>query len=77
MDHGWTENDAGNITTNCMIVKPAPELVLQELSCKCKRKIVFPAGVATYMTALSAQSFLTDFHTKMRFQSISIRELVI
>ena len=40
MDHGWTEDDEGGIAVKWLTMKPAPESVLQDLSCKCKRKCI-------------------------------------
>ena len=45
-NHGWSVDEEGRISIVWMTIKSAPEAVLQELSCKCKRKCV--AGVCEY-----------------------------
>ena len=41
-EHGWTTDDDGALTIQWMQGSPAPEAVLQMLSCKCMRTCKLP-----------------------------------
>jgi len=38
MQYGWSEDNDGKIAIKWMTLKPAPESVLQEMSCKCTNR---------------------------------------
>ena len=38
IDHGWSRDENGNLTIKWTSLKPAPEEILELLSCHCKRK---------------------------------------
>lgn len=42
VEHGWARNDDGQLTLEWMRGSPAPEAVLQLLSCNCSRKCKLP-----------------------------------
>jgi len=42
VEHGWARNDGGQLTVEWMQGSPAPEAVLQLLSCNCSRRCKLP-----------------------------------
>lgn len=42
-DHGWATDDDGNLVVEWMCGSPAPDVILQFLSCKCSRSCKLPA----------------------------------
>lgn len=42
LEHGWARNDDGQLTVEWMRGSPAPEAVLQLLSCNCSRRCKLP-----------------------------------